>query len=125
MVLIIGLGSIIVMLLGRLENVITARITTAVIMVVAALGPASLRWTIPPLRLLDAMIGILEGIGCWWIWNVLFVFHDQREKLESREWCSSPLPLQHLHAAFIEYTLPPSPRRIVRSWSASYGEKHY
>jgi uncharacterized membrane protein YgaE (UPF0421/DUF939 family) len=81
MAVIIGLGAIVVMLLGRRDDVVTTGITTAVIMVVAGLGPASLAWTIPPLRLLDTVIGIVVGVGCWWIGKVLFVFHDQREKL--------------------------------------------
>lgn len=81
MAVIIGLGTIIVMVLGRREDVITTGITTAVIMVVAALGPSNLRWTIPPLRLLDTVIGILVGVGCWWIGNLLFFFHDKREEL--------------------------------------------
>ncbi|HEX6555914.1 MAG TPA: FUSC family protein [Ktedonobacteraceae bacterium] len=78
MAVLIGLGTIIVMLLGRREDVVTTGITTTVIMVVAGLGPASLGWTIPPLRLLDTVIGIVVGVGCWWIGKVLFVCHDQR-----------------------------------------------
>ena len=80
MAVLIGLGTIVVMLLGRREDVVTTGITITVIMVVAGLGPASLGWTIPPLRLLDTVIGIIVGVGCWWIGKVLFVFHDQREK---------------------------------------------
>ena len=81
MAVIIGLGTTVVMLLGRRDDVVTTGITTTVIMVVAGLGPASLGWTIPPLRLLDTVIGIVVGVGCWWIGKVLFVFHDQREKI--------------------------------------------
>ena len=55
MAVIIGLGTIVVMLLGRRDDVVTTGITTTVIMVVAGLGPASLGWTIPPLRLLDGL----------------------------------------------------------------------
>jgi uncharacterized membrane protein YgaE (UPF0421/DUF939 family) len=78
---IIGIGTVVVMLLGRRDDVVTTGITTAVIMVVAGMGLASLGWTIPPLRLLDTVIGIVVGVGCWWIGKVLFVFHDQREKI--------------------------------------------
>jgi uncharacterized membrane protein YgaE (UPF0421/DUF939 family) len=81
MAVIIGLGTIVVMLLGRRDDVVITGITTTVIMVVAGLGPASLGWTIPPLRLLDTVIGIVVGVGCWWIAKVLFVFNDQREKI--------------------------------------------
>jgi multisubunit Na+/H+ antiporter MnhB subunit len=51
--------------------VVTTAITTTVVMVVAGLGPASLAWTIPPLRLLDTMIGIVVGVGGWWIAKLL------------------------------------------------------
>lgn len=78
MAVIIGLGAIVVMLLGRREDVVTTGITTAVIMVAASLGSASLAWTIPPLRLLDTVIGIVVGVGCWWIGKVLFVFHEEQ-----------------------------------------------
>jgi uncharacterized membrane protein YccC len=81
MAVIIGIGTVVVMLLGRRDDVVTAGITTAVIMVVAGMGPASLGWTIPPLRLLDTVIGIVVAVGCWWIAKFLFVFHDQREKI--------------------------------------------
>ena len=74
MAVIIGLGTVVVMLLGRRDDVVTTGITTTVIMVVAGLGPASLGWTIPPLRLLDTVIGIIVGVGCWWIGKFLFVF---------------------------------------------------
>jgi len=71
MAAIIGLGTIVVMLLGRREDVVTTAITTTVVMVVAGLSPASLAWTIPPLRLLDTVIGIVIGVGGWWIAEAL------------------------------------------------------
>jgi len=81
MAVIIGIGTLVVMLLGRRDDVVTTGITTAVIMVVAGMGPASLGWTIPPLRLLDTVIGIVVAVGCWWIGKFLFVFNDLREKI--------------------------------------------
>jgi uncharacterized membrane protein YgaE (UPF0421/DUF939 family) len=75
MAVIIGIGTLVVMLLGRRADVVTTGITTAVIMVVAGVGPASLGWTIPPLRLLDTVIGIAVGVGCWWIGKFLSVFN--------------------------------------------------
>ncbi len=81
MAVIIGIGTLVVMLLGRRDDVVTTGITTAVIMVVAGMGPASPGWTIPPLRLLDTVIGIVVGVGCWWIGKFLFVFNYQREKI--------------------------------------------
>jgi uncharacterized membrane protein YgaE (UPF0421/DUF939 family) len=71
MAVVIGLGTIVVLLLCRREDVVTTAITTAVLMVVAGLGPASLAWTIPPLRLLDTVIGIIVGVGGWWIAEAL------------------------------------------------------
>ena len=71
MAVIIGLGAIVVVLLGRRDDVVTTGITTAVIMVSAGLGPASLAWTIPPLRLLDTVIGIVVGVGGWGIAEAL------------------------------------------------------
>lgn len=79
MAVLIGLGTIVVMASGRREDVVTTGITTAVIMVAAGLGPAGLGWTIPPLRLLDTVIGIVVGVGCWWIGKLLFVFHDYHQ----------------------------------------------
>lgn len=69
------------MLLGRRDDVLLTGITTTVIMVAAGLSPANLGWTIPPLRLLDTVIGIIVGVGCWWIGKVLFVVNDQRKKI--------------------------------------------
>ncbi len=77
MAVIIGIGTIVVMLLGRRDDVVTTGITTAVIMVVAGIGPSSLGWTVPPLRLLDTVIGIIVGVGCWWIGKFLFVFNSR------------------------------------------------
>ena len=77
MAVLIGLGTVVVMLLDKREDVVTTGITTTVIMVVAGLGPASLGWTIPPLRLLDTVIGIVVGVGCWLMGKVLLVFHDR------------------------------------------------
>ncbi|MBV8694527.1 MAG: hypothetical protein JO183_03455 [Ktedonobacteraceae bacterium] len=37
----------------------------------AGLGSASQAWTIPPLRLLDTVIGIVVGVGWWCIAKVL------------------------------------------------------
>ncbi len=82
MAVIIGLGTIVVMLLGRRDDVVTTGITTTVVMVVVGLGPASLAWTIPPLRLLDTMIGIVIGVGGWWIAKLL--------SLASLSLCSKP-----------------------------------
>jgi uncharacterized membrane protein YccC len=58
----IGLGTFVLMMLGRDDDVITAGITTAVIMVVAAISPQN-AWEQPILRLVDTAIGIAVGVA--------------------------------------------------------------
>jgi uncharacterized membrane protein YfcA len=53
-------------LIGRSEDVITASITTTVVMVVAAISPQH-AWTQPILRLIDTIVGIAVGIAGAWI----------------------------------------------------------
>ena len=59
----IGLGFIVVTLLGRPQDAVTTGITTAVVMVVAGLGPRSDAWQQPLLRVLDTVVGVLVGIA--------------------------------------------------------------
>jgi uncharacterized membrane protein YccC len=61
----IGIGSLVLMLVGRREDVITAGITTAVVMVVAELSPHS-AWEQPLLRAVDTAIGIGVGLCASW-----------------------------------------------------------
>jgi uncharacterized membrane protein YgaE (UPF0421/DUF939 family) len=72
MAALIGLGALVVIFLGRRDDVITTGITTVVIMVVAALSPGKGTW-LPALRLLDTVIGIAVGIASAWFWKGLFV----------------------------------------------------
>jgi uncharacterized membrane protein YccC len=58
----IGVGTFVLMALGRDDDVVTAGITTAVIMVVAAISPQN-AWEQPILRLVDTAIGIAVGIA--------------------------------------------------------------
>jgi uncharacterized membrane protein YccC len=62
----IGLGSLVLTLLGRPGDVVTAGVTTAVVMVVAALSPHDAWWQ-PILRLGDTAVGIGIGLGAAWI----------------------------------------------------------
>lgn len=62
----IGIGSLVLMLIGRPEDVVTAGITTAVVMVVAALSPHN-AWEQPLLRVVDTIVGIGVGLGASWI----------------------------------------------------------
>jgi len=71
MAVLIGFGTVIVIFLGRRDDVITTGITTAVVMVVAALGPDDKAWQ-PVLRLIDTLLGIAVGVVTAWICGALF-----------------------------------------------------
>jgi uncharacterized membrane protein YccC len=61
----IGASALVVMLLGRPGDAVTAAITTAVIMVVAAVSPHD-AWQQPILRLADTVVGVAVGaIAAW------------------------------------------------------------
>jgi uncharacterized membrane protein YccC len=62
----IGLGSFTMSLLRRPDDVITTGITTAVVMVVAAISPDH-AWKQPLLRLVDTIIGVAVGVAGAWI----------------------------------------------------------
>jgi uncharacterized membrane protein YccC len=68
----IGVGTVVMMLLGRREDIVTTGITTAVVMVVAAMSPHDV-WQQPLLRVVDTVVGIAVGIACRWIGSFLFV----------------------------------------------------
>ncbi len=61
MAVLIGIGSIFLSLMGRSEDIITAGITTAVVMVVAGISPQH-AWKQPILRLFDTMVGVGMGV---------------------------------------------------------------
>jgi uncharacterized membrane protein YccC len=78
MAALIGIGTLSTILLGRRNEIVTTGITTAVVMVVAALSPAE-AWRQPLLRLLDTVVGVTVGlmfarIGSWFLskWNSKF-----------------------------------------------------
>lgn len=62
MALLIGIGAIIAMLAGQKDAVVTTGITTAVVMVVAALSPRD-AWEQPILRLGDTALGVVIGVA--------------------------------------------------------------
>jgi len=65
MAALIAVGSIVLSQAGRSEDIITAGITTAVVMVVAGISPQH-AWKQPILRLIDTVVGIAVGItGAW------------------------------------------------------------
>lgn len=71
MALLIGIGTMVMTLLGRRDDIITTGITTAVVMVVAAMSPQD-AWHQPLLRLVDTVVGIAVGIASKWIASFLF-----------------------------------------------------
>jgi hypothetical protein len=65
MVALIAIGAIVLESIGRSEDVITACITTAVVLVVAGISPEH-AWKQPILRLIDTVVGIVVGmLGAW------------------------------------------------------------
>jgi uncharacterized membrane protein YccC len=61
----VGASALVVMLLGRPGDAVTAGITTAVIMVVAAVTPQH-AWQQPTLRLADTVVGVAVGALAAW-----------------------------------------------------------
>jgi uncharacterized membrane protein YgaE (UPF0421/DUF939 family) len=71
MAALIGVGTVAMALLGRRDDIITAGITTAVVMLVAAMSPED-AWHQPFLRLADTMVGVAVGVACKWVGSFLF-----------------------------------------------------
>jgi uncharacterized membrane protein YccC len=71
MAALIAIGTLVLALLGRRDDIVTAGITTVVVMVVAAMSPAD-AWQQPLLRLADTVVGIAVGVACKWIGSFLF-----------------------------------------------------
>jgi len=67
----IAIGTLVMMLLGRRDDIVTTGITTAVVMVVAAMSPAG-AWHQPLLRVVDTVVGIAVGVAGKWIASSLF-----------------------------------------------------
>lgn len=66
MAVLIAIGAVILIMIGRPGDIITTSITTAVVMVVAGISPQH-AWRQPILRLFDTLIGIAVGITGVWI----------------------------------------------------------
>ena len=64
--MLIGVSALTVTLIGPLGDGITAGITTAVVLVVAAVSPRK-AWQQPILRFADTLIGVSVGIAAAWI----------------------------------------------------------
>jgi len=84
MAVLIGVGTVVMMLLGRREDIVTTGITTAVVMVVAAMSPQA-AWQQPLLRLVDTVVGIAVGIGSMRIASFLFVQKRRNNFINSQK----------------------------------------
>jgi uncharacterized membrane protein YccC len=67
----LGVGTVVMMCLGRRDDIVTTGITTTVVMVVAAMSPQD-AWRQPLLRLGDTVVGIAVGVACKWIGSYLY-----------------------------------------------------
>jgi uncharacterized membrane protein YgaE (UPF0421/DUF939 family) len=89
MAVLITIGAVILIMIGRPGDIITTSITTAVVMVVAGISPQQ-AWRQPILRLSDTLIGIAVGVtGVWIARGVHNLSHSSEstistEKSESR-----------------------------------------
>jgi uncharacterized membrane protein YccC len=75
----IGIGAVVLILVNRSEDVITAAITTTVVMVVAGMARQH-AWVQPILRLLDTTIGMAVGIAAAWASLKLGSRSDRRSR---------------------------------------------
>jgi uncharacterized membrane protein YccC len=71
MAILIGIGTLLLMLADRRDEIAVMAITTAVILIVAAQNPQA-AWQQPLLRLADTVAGVAVGIACKWITSFLF-----------------------------------------------------
>jgi uncharacterized membrane protein YccC len=71
MAILIGIGTVLMMVLDRRGDIATTGITTAVVMVVAAMHGEQ-AWLQPVLRFLDTIVGIAVGVGVKWVGSFLY-----------------------------------------------------
>ena len=71
MIVLITLSTLLIMTLGRRDEVGLTAISTAVVMIVAA-STSEEAWHQPLLRLTDTVVGVAVGIACKWIASFLF-----------------------------------------------------
>jgi uncharacterized membrane protein YccC len=75
MAILLAVGTLVMVLLDRREDIITTAITTIVVMVVALQHPGE-AWVQPLLRLFDTVVGVAIGVGAKWIAS--FAFYKAR-----------------------------------------------
>src|SRR5579864_8052349 len=88
MTILIAIGAVILVIIGRPGEVITTSITTTVVMVVAGISPQH-AWRQPILRLFDTVIGIGVGITAAWIVKSLpklSHFGENTVRAEKSQW---------------------------------------
>ena len=78
MAILIAIGTLLLMVVGRRDEIALMAITTAVVLIVAAEHPAA-AWQQPLLRLADTVAGVAVGIACRWIASFLFLRVSGRE----------------------------------------------
>jgi uncharacterized membrane protein YccC len=71
MAILLAVGTLVMVLLDRREDIITTAITTIVIMVVAVERPID-AWEQPLLRLFDTLVGVAIGVAGKWIASFAF-----------------------------------------------------
>jgi uncharacterized membrane protein YccC len=74
--ILLGVGTLVMALLHRRDDIVTTGITTTVVMVVAAMSPNE-AWQQPLLRLFDTVVGIALGVICKWIGSYLFFLGER------------------------------------------------
>jgi len=75
MAILLAVGTLVMVLLDRREDIITTAVTTIVVMVVALERPVD-AWEQPLLRLVDTVVGIAIGMAGKWIAS--FAFYKAR-----------------------------------------------
>jgi len=81
--LLIGVSALALTLIGRPGDAITAGITTAVVLVVAAVSPHE-AWQQPILRLADTLIGVAVGVLAAWIALRVFRIRPDKQPASAR-----------------------------------------
>ncbi len=76
----LGIGTLIMAVLGRRDDIVTTGITTTVVMVVAAMMPQT-AWQQPLLRLVDTVVGIGLGVTCKWIGSLFRVGERRNDRI--------------------------------------------
>ena len=71
MAILLSVGTLVMVLLDRREDIITTAVTTIVVVVVALQRPED-AWEQPLLRLFDTVVGIAIGVGGKWIASFAF-----------------------------------------------------